>query len=75
MPILGKEENGRDATAAIDTQVLNQFTVYLTLNKAQIDLGRVALGNALNERTLLDAVTAPDAAIDQNLYLSHKATK
>jgi len=48
-------------------------TVPRPLDKAQINLSWIRLGDPVNERALFNAIAAPDAAEDQNFHFPHKA--
>jgi hypothetical protein len=43
------------------------------LDKAQINLAGIDLGDPLNQWALFNAIATPDAAEDQNLHCPHKA--
>ena len=65
----------KSAEEAIPVAWCEQLFAHLALHKTQIDLCRIGFGDPLEQRTLLDAVTAPNAAVDKNLHLPFKAGK
>ena len=71
--IFGQEYDDGDPAAGVDAQFREQFAFLGALDKTQVDLRGVRFGNAINQRALLHAVAAPNAAEDQNFHFPHKA--
>jgi hypothetical protein len=50
--------------------VAGQVLVLVPVDEPDVELGRVGRGDVVEERALLDAVAAPDAADDEHLRLA-----
>src|SRR5262249_9386963 len=73
LEILGKEQDHRDAVAAVEAQLPAQVAMLVAVEQAQVDALAVGLGTALQQWTLLNAVAAPDAADNQHLHVAAEA--
>src|ERR1035437_1600816 len=73
--VFREESNDGNPASSVDAQLLAELFVPLALHETQIDLDRIGFGDPLEQWTLLDTVAAPNAAVDKNLHLTHKAGK
>lgn len=73
--IFGEKQNHRDAMATVHGDFVAQFGALVALDETQVDLAGIYFGDALDQRTLLDAVAAPDAADDENVHLADEAAE
>src|ERR1035437_2614263 len=71
--IFRQENNNWHTIAAVDAQFWDQFTILWSLDKAQINLASIDMGDPLNQGALFNAIATPNAAEDQNLHLTRKA--
>src|ERR1019366_3948688 len=70
--IFRQENDNWHTITAVDAQFGAQFTVLGSLDKAQINLAGIGLGNQVNQRTLFNTIATPNAAEDQNLHFPHE---
>jgi len=71
--VFGKKLDHRDSAAGVDAQLRRQFAFLGALDEAQIDFGGIGFGYAVDQRALLYAIAAPDAAEDQDFHFADEA--
>ena len=71
--IFGQKYYDGHAAAGVDAQLGSNSLSFGRSTKRIIDFSSIGFGDPVNQRTLLDAIAAPDAAEDQNFHFPHKA--
>ncbi len=67
------EPNDRHSAPPIDAQFFAELFGHLAFQEPKINLRRIGFRDPLEKGTLLDAVSAPDAAMNKDLDLALKA--
>jgi len=73
LEVFGEEEDDGDAVAGVDVELIGEVAVLVAVEEAEVDQIFFLLGDTLEERALLDAVAAPDAAENQDFHLAGEA--
>jgi hypothetical protein len=73
LKILREKQGDGHAVTAIDAELGGKVLVLIAIDETQVDLFGVGVGDAGEERALLHAVAAPDAADDKHVHFADEA--